>query len=160
MLDLMAANSIKGGSLPLYLHVIQRILRDMRIAQQKTNSGFDYKTFNRLVDAEDLKEGQIVPLQQRLDTLESFMDPAQTSATGKIPKVKAGIEWKLKVSSLYGLMRTRMLTIQSGWSTHYRRPFLPLRHRRSRVLTVQHLSQHIPGAGLEGLENRPNRRPR
>lgn len=107
MLDLMAANSIKGGSLPLYLHVIQRILRDMRIAQQKTNSGFDYKTFKRLVDAEDMKEGQIVPLQQRLDTLESFMDPAQTSATGKIPKVKAGIEWKLKVSSLYGLMGMR-----------------------------------------------------
>ncbi|KAJ4027833.1 hypothetical protein NW752_000078 [Fusarium irregulare] len=100
MLDLMAANSIKGGSLPLYLHVIQRILRDMRIAQQKTNSGFDYKTFKRLVDAEDLKEGQVVPLQQRLDTLESFMDPAQTSATGKIPKVKAGIEWKLKAGQL------------------------------------------------------------
>ncbi|KAJ4020477.1 hypothetical protein NW766_001964 [Fusarium irregulare] len=49
------------------------ILRDMRIAQQKTNSGFDYKTFKPLFDQEDLKEGQIVPPQQRLDTLESFM---------------------------------------------------------------------------------------
>ena len=46
--------------------------------------------------------------QQRLDTLESFMDPAQTPS-GKIPKIKAGIEWKLKVSSLYSLIL--MLTI-------------------------------------------------
>lgn len=49
----------------------------MRIAQQKTTSGFDYKTFKRLVDQEDLKESQIVPPQQRLDTLESFMDPSR-----------------------------------------------------------------------------------
>jgi hypothetical protein len=155
MLDLMAANSIKGGSLPLYLHVIQRNLRDMRIAQQKTNSGFDYKTFKRLVDQEDLKEGQYVPLQQRLDTLESFMDPAQTSLNGKAPKVKAGIEWTLKVSSLYG--RKLMLTSQSGWSTYNRRSLLSLCHGRSRLLTVQHLSQHIPRTEVH---HGPNRRSR
>ncbi|KAL6922624.1 hypothetical protein FSST1_006650 [Fusarium sambucinum] len=98
MLDLMAVSSVKGGSLPLYLHVVSRILRDMRIKQQSNNSTFDYATFKFLVSREDLKEGQMVPLQQRLETLESFMVPAQTSA--KFKNMGQGISWALKAGQL------------------------------------------------------------
>lgn len=96
MLDLMAVSSIKGGSLPLYLHVVSRILRDMRVKQQTSDSEFDYVAFKGLVSLEDLKEGQMVPLQQRLETLESFMVPGQTSAS-KFSTSTQGISWALKV---------------------------------------------------------------
>lgn len=96
MLDLMAVSSVKGGGLPLYLHVVSRILRDMRIKQQASGSAFDYATFKGLVMREDLKEGQMVPLQQRLETLESFMVPGQTSAS-KLETAGQGISWTLKV---------------------------------------------------------------
>ncbi|KAK4177555.1 hypothetical protein QBC36DRAFT_184757 [Triangularia setosa] len=76
MLDLMAVSSIQGN-LPLYLHVAQRILRDLRILQQATNSGFDYSAFKKAIDLEDLTEQQVAPLKQRLDTLESFMVHSQ-----------------------------------------------------------------------------------
>ncbi|KAG8677801.1 hypothetical protein FPOAC2_03941 [Fusarium poae] len=98
MLDLMAVSSVKGGGLPLYLHVISRILRDMRIQQQSTNSAFNYTMFKTLVSREDLKEGQMVPLQQRLETLESFMVPAQTNS--KFRTAGQGINWQLKAGQL------------------------------------------------------------
>ncbi|KAG8664538.1 uncharacterized protein FPOAC1_013319 [Fusarium poae] len=71
MLDLMAISSIKGGGMPLYLHVVSRILRDMRIAQQQTNSAFNYKAFKTAISTEPLTEGQLLPLQQRLETLKA-----------------------------------------------------------------------------------------
>ena len=72
MLDLMAVSSIPGA-LPLYLHVVLRILRDLRIEQQATDTVFNYGKFKKALDAEALSEGQLAPLQQRLETLESFM---------------------------------------------------------------------------------------
>ncbi|KAF4992394.1 hypothetical protein FGRMN_7206 [Fusarium graminum] len=106
MLDLMAVSSIQGGGMPLYLHVVSRILRDMRISQQRSDSAFDYKAFRRAIDKEALTEGQLLPLQQRLETLESFMVKEQTlgtttpSASKKESKEKTkaashGIEWNL-----------------------------------------------------------------
>ncbi|KAI1204319.1 uncharacterized protein F4807DRAFT_447666 [Annulohypoxylon truncatum] len=74
MLELMAFGD---GHQPLYMHVIQRILRDMRIAQQQTRSGFKYNDFVRALQDEKLMPDQMRPLQQRLDTLESFMVPEQ-----------------------------------------------------------------------------------
>ncbi|GAB1312379.1 Zona occludens toxin N-terminal domain-containing protein [Madurella fahalii] len=78
MLDLMAVTT--GGNLPLYLHVVQRILRDMRIVQQRTGSGFDYSEFKKQLQAEDLTDAQLSPLKQRLETLESFMVEKQAKA--------------------------------------------------------------------------------
>ncbi|KAH6968044.1 hypothetical protein DER45DRAFT_283 [Fusarium avenaceum] len=106
MLDLMAVSSIQGGGMPLYLHVVSRILRDMRITQQKTDSEFDYKAFKKAIDRESLTEGQLVPLQQRLETLESFMVRSQTvmeSLSGKskekskkkTEKTMQGENWEL-----------------------------------------------------------------
>ncbi len=78
MLDLMAVTT--GGNLPLYLHVAQRILRDLRVGQQKTDTGFDYSAFKQMLALENLTEMQLAPLKQRLDTLESFMVESQAKA--------------------------------------------------------------------------------
>lgn len=77
MLDLMAVSSLQGGGMPLYLHVVTRILRDLRIVQQMSGGNFDYTTFRQTLELQDLTPGQMAPLQQRLDTLESFMPKQQ-----------------------------------------------------------------------------------
>ncbi|KAJ0163943.1 hypothetical protein CTA2_2075 [Colletotrichum tanaceti] len=71
MNDLMAVGD--SGSKPLYMQVVNRILRDMRLEQQTTGLGFSYKKFRECLASEDLTPGQLSPLNQRLDTLESFM---------------------------------------------------------------------------------------
>jgi hypothetical protein len=78
MLDLMAVTT--GGNLPLYLHVAQRILRDLRVTQQRTDTGFNYSAFKRSLGLENLTEMQLAPLKQRLETLESFMVEDQAKA--------------------------------------------------------------------------------
>lgn len=91
MLDLMAVGQGEG-SVPLYMHTVQRILRNMRLEQQETGLPFDYHLFkNRVMDA-DLLVSQLEPLKQRLDTLESFMPREQVPALGAFRKkgLKAG----------------------------------------------------------------------
>ncbi|KAJ3469786.1 hypothetical protein MRS44_003851 [Fusarium solani] len=73
MLDLMAVNSGQNGRMPLYLHVVARVLRELRIRQQHIGGAFDYRGFKRALEAENLTESQSIPLQQRLETLESFL---------------------------------------------------------------------------------------
>ncbi|KAI5859985.1 hypothetical protein GGS23DRAFT_583354 [Durotheca rogersii] len=98
MLDLMAFDD--QGS-PLYFQVIQRILREMRIAQQSTGSGFKYREFTSLLAGEDLLPGQIRPLNQRLDMLESFMVPSETqSNTSYSTWGCTGTDWTPRASSL------------------------------------------------------------
>lgn len=102
MMDLMAVSSVQG-SMPLYLHVVQRILRDLRIEQQQKKTAFNYLEFKKRLMREDLATGQLVPLQQRLETLESFMVKEQVKdASGKAVKksLGKGIDWKPKVSHL------------------------------------------------------------
>ncbi|KAI1388151.1 uncharacterized protein F4822DRAFT_303706 [Hypoxylon trugodes] len=70
MLELMAFGD---RSPPLYMHVIQRILREMRIDQQNAGSNFEYADFKRRLEYERLTPDQMRPLTQRLETLESFM---------------------------------------------------------------------------------------
>ena len=104
MLDMMAAGSVQGGSMPLYLHVVTRILRQLRITQQQHNSSFNYLAFKKALEAEDLTPGQRCPLQQRLDTLESFLVNEQvsqvpTSSKRKKPagSRKRGTDWAPEV---------------------------------------------------------------
>ncbi|KAH8201740.1 hypothetical protein TruAng_004092 [Truncatella angustata] len=101
MLDLMAVGS---GSMPLYMHVVQRVLRDMRIEQQTTGHTFNYRQFKRLLDAENLTPIQTVPLQQRLETLESFMvkqqDPIQSKSSKRTKKASSGTDWTPKAGQL------------------------------------------------------------
>lgn len=102
MMDLMAVSSVQGGGIPLYLHVVQRILRDLRIEQQERSTAFNYREFKKRLMNEDLAAGQLGPLQQRLDTLESFMVKEQVAnASGKSVKLKLskGNNWEPKVSN-------------------------------------------------------------
>ncbi|KAK0725762.1 hypothetical protein B0H67DRAFT_479470 [Lasiosphaeris hirsuta] len=77
MLDLMAVTS---GGMPLYLHVVNRILRELRVEQQRTDASFSYTAFKRMLADENLTEMQLSPLRQRLETLESFMVKDQAKA--------------------------------------------------------------------------------
>ncbi|KAF5484690.1 hypothetical protein CGCS363_v013941 [Colletotrichum siamense] len=91
MNDLMAVGE---GTMPLYMHVINRILREMRIEQQNLGVTFKYKTFKKRLSEADLTPAQRSPLSQRLDTLESFM----LGGTGKV--TKTSIDWTPKSGQL------------------------------------------------------------
>lgn len=104
MLDLMAVNT--EDRMPLYLHSINRILRDLRMIQQTHGGDFNYAEFKREVSLTDLTPAQLAPLTQRLDTLESFMPKSQTGvalpASAKGPKkasIPEGNNWEVKVHS-------------------------------------------------------------
>lgn len=82
MLDLMAVSS-EDGRLPLYLHSVYRVLREMRMDQQQFGDTFDYSQFKSNILSSGLTPHQLAPLEQRLDTLESFMPKSQTTQVGK-----------------------------------------------------------------------------
>ena len=64
-------------SVPLYVHTLYRILREMRTAQQEIRGKFNYCEFKNLIMDSGLTPTQLGPLNQRLDALESFMPKAQ-----------------------------------------------------------------------------------
>ncbi|CCU82946.1 hypothetical protein BGHDH14_bgh03304 [Blumeria hordei DH14] len=106
MFDLMAVNP-ENGVLPLYIHSINRILRELRIEQQEKNIPFSYSKFKRGIDQCSLTPAQLAPLLQRLDTLESFMPPSQTASyrgmnlVGRSKEEKVSLEtWKIKPGTL------------------------------------------------------------
>ncbi|TQS33431.1 hypothetical protein Golomagni_06225, partial [Golovinomyces magnicellulatus] len=86
MFDLMAINASSTDAAPLYVNIVQRILRELRLEQQAVGGRFNYRAFRRAVDETSLLPGQLAPLYQRLDTLQSFMIPSQTLWTGKKAK--------------------------------------------------------------------------
>jgi len=97
-MDLMAVTETS----PLYMEVVKRILRELRIDQQTSLEGFNYARFKHLLSLENLTMSQSAPLKQRMDTLESFMvkSHAQASFTPKKSKKTAGKgnDWTPKVS--------------------------------------------------------------
>lgn len=100
MMDMMAVK--EGGTMPLYLHVVSRILRDLRLDQQKTGSKFKYNAFKTMLDDEPLTVEQRRPLTQRLDTLESFMVPMQTKPVSQkgLYQQATGNDWTPRQSQL------------------------------------------------------------
>ncbi|EFR02050.1 hypothetical protein MGYG_05053 [Nannizzia gypsea CBS 118893] len=96
MQDLMAVSQ-EGGPMPLYMHTVKTILRDMRIQQQLTGTGFDYGEFLKRVMNSDLTSSQFGPLKQRLDTLQSFMPQGQANSydkKGKKSLLSKGTDWE------------------------------------------------------------------
>lgn len=69
MLNLMSVDQTDMP--PLYVGQITRILRDIATASA---GEFDYQMFKAALATCDLMRGQKVPLQQRLDLLESFLE--------------------------------------------------------------------------------------
>lgn len=98
--DLMAVK--EGENMPLYLHVVNRILRDLRLEQQKTRSSFQYAAFKRMIEDEELTPGQRAPLLQRLDTLESFMveEQVHSSSRSRNLMTASGNSWTLRPGQL------------------------------------------------------------
>ncbi|OBT88914.1 hypothetical protein VE02_01898 [Pseudogymnoascus sp. 03VT05] len=92
------------GPMPLYLHAVYRILREMRIEQQEMGTGFSYATFKDRVSRTEMTPAQLSPLAQRLDTLQSFMPNMETGVMiqqrkGKLVR-QYGNDWTSKPSSL------------------------------------------------------------
>ncbi|KAL2886709.1 hypothetical protein HOO65_060539 [Ceratocystis lukuohia] len=113
MLNLMVASS--GGRMPLYLHTVMRILRELRISQQQRGGAFNYQEFKDAIKAQPLTKEQSAPLQQRLETLESFMvkqDTRKTYMTRKYEtanstfhsvKDQGAIDWTSVACSLFDI---------------------------------------------------------
>ncbi|KAJ5394234.1 uncharacterized protein N7487_011875 [Penicillium crustosum] len=101
MLDLMAVGH-NNGPLPLYMHTVQRILREMRVEQQSRGTGFDYAGFKTRILVSGLTPGQLEPLKQRLDTLESFMPSKQAfpHIGAKVKAKRRGSDWTPRPSQL------------------------------------------------------------
>lgn len=99
MFDLMAVRS--NEELPLYLHSISRLLRELRIIHQKTGRPFHYGEFKKAIEDLSLTKDQSSPLKQRLDTLESFMPNCQSNINSRCPLKRGdGTNWTIKVISL------------------------------------------------------------
>ncbi|KAI1743885.1 hypothetical protein F4680DRAFT_470410 [Xylaria scruposa] len=99
MLELMAFDRAQ----PLYAQVIQRILRDMRLSQQDKPGSFNYHEFRSKLGQEKLSPDQNRGLQQRLDTLESFMVPKQVKNNAREKSshsVRLGTAWTPKAGEL------------------------------------------------------------
>jgi hypothetical protein len=108
MLDMMAVNT-HDGPVPLYVHTIYRVLREMRLEQQETRGKFNYNEFKNNIQNSDMIATQLGPLKQCLDTLESFMPKPEAvtlaSQYASVRKKKmqmhiplqAGNDWTSKV---------------------------------------------------------------
>lgn len=158
------------GQQPLYMSVIQRILRDMRIEQQTTRSRFKYALFANKLDKEPLTPDQRRPLNQRLDTLESFLVQARPSWEPRTSrKALVGTDWRPQVSSdlpRWHLGRQWCCYDYTNHSpiarrTPYCRSILPLCYRCYGLLAFQHLSFRVLRATKRILSNpdRTNHRP-
>ena len=101
MFDLMAVSG--EGPMPLYLHVVERILRDMRTASQQllasgVHSGFKYHEFKQKLADAGFSGLQSGPLNQRLETLESFMKWETIHGNRRTKsQVARGTDWTPKV---------------------------------------------------------------
>lgn len=69
-------------TIPLYMEVIMRILREMAT----TGAPFSYPIFKANLENEGLQPGQKVMMDMRLNLLESFLDPCCTKATNTASK--------------------------------------------------------------------------
>lgn len=80
----LMAVATKEGPPPLYMEVVQRILRELAIESDV----FDYQHFRKLLSDEQLTKDQTSPMSLRLGLLESFMDPAALLGGGQSFKGK------------------------------------------------------------------------
>jgi hypothetical protein len=156
MLDLMAVDR-DNGAVPLYLHTVQRILREMRLLQQSAGSEFDYQDFKSRVLRSGLLPGQLEPLKQRLDTLESFMAPQQAGTSyqmqGKPKKKNAGSSWIPKVNLLSPSPVSSKVHHKLGLAIDNRGPFLSVHLTRHGLQSLQRLLWNLYGAGYQNWQD-------
>lgn len=99
MFDLMSVGSSEE-SVPLYMNVLAKILRQMRL-EQPLHGEFDYALFKSRLAESCLLTSQKGPLEQRLDVLESFMRPivvlSKKAKKAKAAAVQKNLFWEPKV---------------------------------------------------------------
>ncbi|EFX05687.1 hypothetical protein CMQ_3756 [Grosmannia clavigera kw1407] len=95
MHDLM---TVGESGMPLYMHVVDRVLRELKIEQDEQNLPFNYEKFKRRIFQSELTSMQTNPLKQRLDTLESFMP--RNDSNKKTPGTASGNDWTAKPGQL------------------------------------------------------------
>ncbi|CAG7951311.1 unnamed protein product [Penicillium nalgiovense] len=86
---------------PLYIEVVMKILRDMAIANQG-KSGFNYSAFKLLLQREQFLKGQLMPLNMRLEVLESFFEPGSVPGANTDRSKQHGADhaWKFPPGTL------------------------------------------------------------
>jgi hypothetical protein len=137
------------GSVPLYVHTVNRILREMRMSQQATGIRFDYQTFKTQILAADLSPAQLAPLSQRLAMLESFMPRTEEHVEKKKKEKKknrqdhTGTTWKNEVRDSC-TMAYDTLDADIARLVDNSRSVLPLRFARDGLLIVQHMLEPVP----------------
>jgi hypothetical protein len=141
ILDLMAVKP-EEGSVPLYVHTVNRILREMRMFQQATGTRFDYQTFKTQILEADLSPAQLAPLSQRLAMLESFMPRTEDKTKKKNRHVHTGTTWKNEVRNSC-IMVYDTIDADIARLVDNRRSLLPLRFARDGLLFVQHMPELI-----------------
>lgn len=87
----MATDSGEGG-LPLYMHSVLRVLREMAV-EPNAKPGIDYWAFRTRVERLDLSLGQKIPLGLRLDLLQEFIEE-ETKTKGVNRQRKKGNDWE------------------------------------------------------------------
>lgn len=75
----LMAVATKEGPPPLYMEVVQRILRELAMKSDV----FDYLHFKSLLSKEQLTKDQTSPMSLRIGLLESFMDPTALLGSGQ-----------------------------------------------------------------------------
>lgn len=81
-----------GEGLPLYMHSVLRVLREMAL-EPDAKPGIDYRHFRTRVEMLDLSLGQKIPLGLRLDLLQDFIVEEQIKKNVKTPG-KNGNDWE------------------------------------------------------------------
>jgi hypothetical protein len=69
-----------GAQIPLYMAVLNQLLRDIAI-EREGKPGIDYQDFKTRLGQQGFTESQSVPLNMRLQLLESFLDLSQPIET-------------------------------------------------------------------------------
>lgn len=95
LMTFMAATD-NGEGLPLYMHSVLRVLREMAL-EPNAKPGIDYRDFRMRVEMLGLSPGQKIPLGLRLDLLEEFIEEQTTlpkiAKTNTTPR-KKGNDWE------------------------------------------------------------------
>lgn len=91
VMTFMAATD-SGEGLPLYMHSVLRVLREMAL-EPDAKPGIDYRDFRMRVEMLDLSPGQKIPLGLRLDLLQEFIEE-KIIKRGNKTHGKKGNDWE------------------------------------------------------------------
>lgn len=92
LMTFMAATD-NGEGLPLYMHSVLRVLREMAL-EPNAKPGIDYRDFRMRVEMLGLSPAQKIPLGLRLDLLEEFIEEQTLKIKANATPRKKGNDWE------------------------------------------------------------------